>query len=296
MTTPKSSPTTNRSIDGDYLVRVFFAIPTGHLTQSLQAKGTSARVICLNKPMTTTEKQSLAAQSQTPATCFISPAGKQSVQVDCFNPLQAIACCGHGLLASAAVWFSDTENNPHESLQIQQTYTQLSANCIADGPYNRVTVELPALAPAECNIPEWSATLFTEETIAAEIENAWHSGDDHGYLILRLQNSANLGRIAINTANLSANTDRALILTQYLQRKNQPLCRFRYFAPQYGADEDLATGSALRALAPLWRQLYQIESLLYEQLSASGGLLTAELLGSQVAISGNLSITGYIER
>lgn len=71
----------------------------------------------------------------------------------------------------------------------------------------------------------------------------------------------------------------------------------RYFAPNYGINEDPVTGSAQTRLAPIWTKKLGKEQLVSKQLSERQGLMMIELEENLVKISGqaNLYLKGNID-
>jgi predicted PhzF superfamily epimerase YddE/YHI9 len=67
----------------------------------------------------------------------------------------------------------------------------------------------------------------------------------------------------------------------------------RYFAPNYGVDEDPVTGSAHCVLTPYWAARLGKEQLTARQISARGGELTCTLRGDRVTIAGHAVL--YLE-
>lgn len=65
--------------------------------------------------------------------------------------------------------------------------------------------------------------------------------------------------------------------------------KLRYFTPWHGRDEDYVTGSIHRYLSPLIYELYKTTEQIWEQCSASGGLLKSSLKNKFVKISGKCS-------
>ncbi len=70
----------------------------------------------------------------------------------------------------------------------------------------------------------------------------------------------------------------------------------RFFAPQYGIDEDLVTGPAYTLLIPYWTQKLEKTTLEARQLSQRGGALHCHLNGKRCLIGGQakLYLIGYI--
>ena len=58
----------------------------------------------------------------------------------------------------------------------------------------------------------------------------------------------------------------------------------RYFAPQYGVEEDIATGSAMRVLAQYWSSRFK--QLTVYQCSPQGGLLLSRHTATHVEVGG----------
>jgi predicted PhzF superfamily epimerase YddE/YHI9 len=67
----------------------------------------------------------------------------------------------------------------------------------------------------------------------------------------------------------------------------------RFFAPNYGIDEDPVTGSAHCVLAPYWGARLGKNRLVARQLSRRGGTLGCRLAGDRVFISGKAIL--YLE-
>jgi predicted PhzF superfamily epimerase YddE/YHI9 len=67
----------------------------------------------------------------------------------------------------------------------------------------------------------------------------------------------------------------------------------RYFAPNYGVDEDPVTGSAHCVLTPYWAARLGRERMTARQISARGGELTCTLRGDRVTIAGHAVL--YLE-
>jgi len=67
----------------------------------------------------------------------------------------------------------------------------------------------------------------------------------------------------------------------------------RYFAPNYGVDEDPVTGSAHCVLTPYWAARLGKEQMTARQISARGGELTCTLRGDRVTIAGHAVL--YLE-
>ena len=67
----------------------------------------------------------------------------------------------------------------------------------------------------------------------------------------------------------------------------------RFFAPNFGVDEDPVTGSAHCALAPYWAERLSKTELRAQQLSARGGNIECRVAGDRVELIG--SAVKYLE-
>jgi len=128
-------------------------------------------------------------------------------------------------------------------------------------------------------VPETDWFNFTPEAAAI-------AGDKNGYWIMRWPDGFDLKELKPNFAAICRSTNRALIATCRADPGSGHDVGLRYFAPQYGNNEDSVTGSAAVVLANYWRQ----PKLVLRQFSARGGLINARILDDRVAISGNLAM------
>jgi predicted PhzF superfamily epimerase YddE/YHI9 len=73
------------------------------------------------------------------------------------------------------------------------------------------------------------------------------------------------------------------------------ICRF--FAPNYGIDEDPVTGSAYTQLVPYWSNVLHKKDFMARQVSNRGGDVKSSLAGDRVIIAGKavLFLTGHID-
>ena len=86
-----------------------------------------------------------------------------------------------------------------------------------------------------------------------------------------------------NTSALKELDLRGVIITS-----KSDTCDFssRFFAPNFGIDEDPVTGSAHAQLAPYWSEKLGVSKLRARQLSTRGGELVCEVVGQRILISG----------
>ena len=64
--------------------------------------------------------------------------------------------------------------------------------------------------------------------------------------------------------------------------------QYRYFAPQHGVPEDIATGSAMRVVAAYWQSRGVGDNLMALQRSADGGWLQSRIKDGRTWIGGRV--------
>jgi PhzF family phenazine biosynthesis protein len=109
---------------------------------------------------------------------------------------------------------------------------------------------------------------------------------NNGYLLLRLEDNLDLQKMSINVEALLKNTRRALIVTSLQTLSGKIDYAIRYFAPQYGIDEDPATGSANHIAATYWFPITQRTALTGYQASPEGGIIYSEICDGKIWIGG----------
>ncbi len=205
--------------------------------------------------------------------------------VSCYQQGHKIQCCGHGLLAAAHAIFRSSD---HEQLNFG---SGIYAERLRDpGALQQTRLHLPALRATRFQIPDWVQGILsdTDGTPIAPLSAA--AGDDlDGYLLLQLDDRALISELGIDLRAISKNTRRAVLLWQR-RREETDTVRTRYFAPQYGNDEDAATGSVLRILMPYLQQVCDLTAVTVIQCSSMGGRMTAQMIGDSVAVSGNVQL------
>ena len=110
------------------------------------------------------------------------------------------------------------------------------------------------------------------------------AGSAQGYLVLQWPDDFDLKQLRRPTSILSKQTERALICTAAHPGMGEGEIQLRYFAPQYGVEEDSATGSAMRVLADYWYPRFS--QLTAYQCSAGGGLLLSRRTATHVEVGG----------
>lgn len=116
-----------------------------------------------------------------------------------------------------------------------------------------------------------------------------YAGDDTDYCLLLLARP--LQQVQPDLPRLCDSSRRALILLYCPFWSAPDRAHLRYFAPQYGADEDAATGSASVQAAHFFWQRYGQERMTFMQQSREGGYIQTEIRGDQVWVRGKARIS-----
>lgn len=206
--------------------------------------------------------------------------------VKCFNHGKPIVCCGHGLLSAAYYWMS---KQGVSKINLQMNGAQIQAYFEKD----KVWLSFEPITTTQTAVPPWLAELIDNHQAMA----AATAANDNGYLIIQWADNYPLESLSRPGKALAEFTQRALIYTAkhpaQTPAQSEVFIQFRYFAPQYGVDEDTATGSAMRVLIDYWATaLKQPLSLTAIQVSVNKGLLMARLRDKKVEVGGYCSQIG----
>jgi predicted PhzF superfamily epimerase YddE/YHI9 len=216
-----------------------------------------------------------AARSAKTTDCHCWPLADNdphNLVVQCYNRHGLIQCCGHGLLCAAYWWLLQ---RPEQTLTMQMNGSQISAYTLD----NRVWLRFQRLATRRCPPPDWATALFPDPPIAAAT-----AGGEQGYLILQWPADYPLQQLPRPDHCLAQHSQRALIVTAADTHRPDIDIQFRYFAPQYGNNEDQATGSAMLLLADYWQHQHQRLAAL--QCSASTGTLYSQIENNMISVGG----------
>ena len=142
------------------------------------------------------------------------------------------------------------------------------------------------LTTHSCEPPEWVEKVFPGQIKPLAAATA---GDEQGYLVLQWPDGFSLARLPLPQDCLIQHSQRALICTVAQPAAGKNAIELRYFAPQHGVVEDIATGSAMRILSHYWS--FRFDQLTARQCSPMGGQLFANFKDTQVEIGGHCMAT-----
>ena len=246
------------------------AVPLG--SKGAVSGGNPALLNALNQ-----EPSVLPTQNPVATQCQSWPIQTQSetvIAVRCYYNGRLIQCCGHGLLSAAYHW--------QQQLGRVELTLQMNNSTVHSWRDGRITwLSFNTLTSHRCEVPTWVEQVFSDpiKPLAAAI-----AGDEQGYLVLQWPDGFSLAQLALPRDCLIQYSQRALICTAAQPAIGENAIEPRYFAPQHGVDEDIATGSAMRILSHYWSQRFK--TLIARQCSTVGGELFAHFKDTQVEIGG----------
>ncbi|MDZ7870812.1 MAG: PhzF family phenazine biosynthesis protein [Rheinheimera sp.] len=243
------------------------------------ARGNPAAVFWLQRWPDDDSLQAMAAGQLAPVTAFICvPAGAGNdvaIAVRWFAGRQEINLCGHGSLAAAALLFARQPQRQQVrltsqfgDLSVARSLQALTALSAGRDSFVMGLPAWPAQRPAELQQLIRSLQLPAQGLV---LTDCFATRD----LVLVLASAAQVQAFVPDFALLKQlGPYHALILTAPLDSSDelhQSGYVLRYFAPNIGINEDMATGSAQCSLAPYWLQRFGAQQLQVQQLSTAGG-------------------------
>ena len=202
-------------------------------------------------------------------TAFFVPT-EQGYHIRWFTPTTEVKLCGHATLASAYVIFNELayahERIVFDSLSGPLTVTKRDA---------LFELDFPAQPPLPCETPGAIVTAFQQTPIETLKNEDYIVVFEHADAVL----NAKPDIVALKELDL-----RGVAITAPGIQGADFICRF--FAPNYGIDEDPVTGSAYTQLAPYWAERLGKKQMHAKQVSRRGGDVFCCVAGDRVEISG----------
>jgi PhzF family phenazine biosynthesis protein len=212
--------------------------------------------------------QHIARENNLSETAFFVPEG-EDFAIRWFTPLTEVDLCGHATLATAFVIF--TEIDPSRT---HVSFSSKSGPLAVKRSGDMLSMDFPSQPPEPCDPPE-----KLMEGLGIKPCEVLKSSD---YFVV-YDNEEDIRRLDPEMHLLKKIDLRGVIVTAP-GRKSDFVSRF--FAPQYGIDEDPVTGSAHCALIPYWSKRLNKKSMYALQLSSRGGEIHCTQESPRVIISG----------
>ncbi len=234
--------------------------------------GNPAAVCQLDKWLTETQMQAIAAENNLAETAFIIPADG-GYEIRWFTPTVEVELCGHATLASAHVIFNYLGHMEGEILFSSRLSGMLKVN--KEG--KRLTLDFPS-----DRFEKVPAPAALKQGLGIEPMETYKGKTDYMAILPSEQAVAGLKP---DFAVLNTLTDcRGIIVTA---EGTDVDFVSRFFGPQSGVNEDPVTGSAHTTLTPYWAKTLGKNDLTAMQLSDRKGHLWCKYNGSRVYISGH---------
>jgi len=232
-------------------------------------KGNPAAVCSLTEWLPDHVMQSIAAENNLAETAFFV-ATDTGFHIRWFTPTVEVDLCGHATLASAHVLFEHL-NFRNEKVIFSSRSGDLIVKKIASGyqmdfpnqtpfPCDKFNLAEQTFGrrPVKCLCNQDYVIVFDDETFVREFE------PDFG----------KLKEWDLRGVTITAKSDEYDFVS-------------RFFAPNYGIDEDPVTGSSFTQLAPYWAEKLDKNQLKAKQVSNRGGEVLCEVKGNRVLLSGD---------
>ena len=191
-----------------------------------------------------------------------------------FTPTKEVDLCGHATLAAAHVLFGLNGFN-------KITFQTRSGTLHVLREDNLLTLDFPAQVGVPCEIPTGMV-----EALGRKPHACYRAMD---YLAV-FDNEEEVVAMTPDFRRLTVLDLRGVIVTAPGRTVDFVS---RFFAPNYGIDEDPVTGSAHCALAPYWAKRLGKPTMNARQLSKRTGTLRCRVEGERVFISGRT--VAYLE-
>ncbi len=234
--------------------------------------GNPAAVMPLEEWLADDIMQSLAMENNLAETAFfVADEGEEDFRLRWFTPNNEIDLCGHATLASAYVIFNELQWPKDEVSFITQ-----SGRLVVTRSDLGLTMNFPSRPPQAADVPQGLLN-------ALGVTQVLYSGYARDWLV-ELESEAAVQALTPDFAEFMKHSDRALIACA---KGDKVDFVSRFFAPEYGVDEDPVTGSAHCTSVPYWAEKLGKNTLQAKQISARGGDLFCQLDGERVFMSGH---------
>ncbi|PTQ89052.1 PhzF family phenazine biosynthesis protein [Agitococcus lubricus] len=232
-------------------------------------KGNPAAICVLDKWPTRSCLQAIAAENNLSETAFIC-AQSAGYAIRWFTPTTEVDLCGHATLAAAYVVF----NHLNPQLSRVDFNSRSGLLTVYKDESGWLTMNFPSRPAQVCAPPP------------ALIAGLGHSPDltlvADDYLAV-FEDEATIRALQPDFELLKQLDKRGVIVTA---RGTDCDVVSRFFAPNYGINEDPVTGSAHCTLTPYWCEQLHTNDLVAKQISARTGSIRCELRDNRVWLSG----------
>lgn len=232
--------------------------------------GNPAAVCVLPAPQPESWMQDVAKEMNLSETAFLVPQGND-FNLRWFTPAVEVDLCGHATLASAHVLWTEG----HLPLDVEARFYTRSGLLTANWRDGWIELNFPANPVSAIALPEG-----LEAALGTPIRSVHQNS--LGYLV-EVESEAQVRQMQPDFARLKSLPVHGVIVTS--QGQDYDFVS-RFFAPNYGINEDPVTGSAHCCLGVYWHDRLGKSEFLSYQASARGGVLKVRHMGDRVFLLG----------
>lgn len=239
-------------------------------------KGNPAAVCLLDQEPSDQWMQDVAAEMNLAETAFLLPESN-GFHLRWFTPTVEMPLCGHATLASAHVLWETGSLPGDQEIRFRTLSGELRASQIATG----IELDFPLVENSAVELPEAVRTALNVEPIYVGLTPA---KTNRNYL-LELESERELRELKPDFGLMRSSVHAGVIVTARSTSDGFDFVS-RYFAPNFGVDEDPVTGSAHCALAPYWSRKLAKQEMTGYQASQRGGVVRVRVSEDRVFLTG----------
>jgi PhzF family phenazine biosynthesis protein len=216
--------------------------------------------------------QAIAMENNLSETAYLV-ACDQGYELRWFTPAVEVNLCGHATLAAAHTLFEDLGyNDPEVCFQTRSGELRVRRGT------GDLTLDFPAATLRGTDVD-----LAVCNALGATASEAFVAVDSPQAIVYVYEFEQDVAALQPDFMALLAASPLGIIATAPGDE-----CDFvsRFFAPQFGINEDPVTGSAHCSLVPYWSRRLALDKLEARQISARGGELSCELRRGRVFMTG----------
>jgi len=242
-------------------------------------EGNPAAICPLDEWLDKNIMQKIAMENNLSETAFFVK-NDDSYEIRWFTPTVEVNLCGHATLASAHLIFNIVDPDK-DSI----TFNSKSGPLYVKQMNGLISMDFPAEPAHPCETPQAIIDAFgvTPVQVLKSVD----------YIVV-FDESNDLRSFKPDLEKLKELDLRGVCITA---KDTSYDFVSRFFAPNYGIDEDSVTGSAYTQLMPYWSEKLQNNELRSKQVSSRGGELFCTLDKDRIKISGRAVtyLSGEIE-
>lgn len=232
-------------------------------------KGNPAAVCPLEAWLSDDILQAIALENNLSETAFCV-ANATGFDIRWFTPSKEVNLCGHATLACAKVIFDELAYDK-DVIVFQSRSGELKVRKNND----LFELDFPNNQATECEAPSALLNAFASTPVKVLKKQDYMVVFAHEQDVINAQPDLTL----LKTLDLQG-----VVITA---ASDQYDFVSRFFAPNFGIDEDPVTGSSFTELAPYWAQQLNKTQLHAKQVSSRGGEVFCQVLKERVLISGH---------